>query len=138
MANGVLVFDYAEWTAMYPVFQSVPEALATSYFGMAELFLNNTESSPVCDVDIRKTMLYLITAHIAFLMSRAMAGDGSGAAITGQMTNATEGTVTAGFAASQSQNAEYWNQSQYGKMYWQLILPWRGFRMFPYVPVCRH
>ncbi|VVD90633.1 hypothetical protein PCO31110_01601 [Pandoraea communis] len=138
MASGVVEFNYTEWLAMFPTFSSVSESLATSYFGMAELFLNNTDASPVCNVDVRKTMLYLITAHIAFLMGRAMAGDGSGAAIVGQMTNATEGTVTAGIAASNSQNAAYWNQSQYGAMYWQMILPWRSFQMYPYVPVCRH
>ncbi|AMM14239.1 hypothetical protein AX768_09170 [Burkholderia sp. PAMC 28687] len=128
---GIVVFDPAAFIALYPAFTAVPTGTLGMYFTMAESFLDNTPCSIVQDLDKRTTLLYLITAHIAFLFGRAGSGDGSSAAIVGQMTSAGEGSVSIGFAASASRSAAFWMQSMYGAMYWQMILPFRSFHYFP-------
>ena len=134
--DGVVTFDPAAFVLQFPAFTMVPSATLTMYFGMAEDFLNNTPASVVQDLTIRTNLLYLITAHIAFLMGRASAGDGSQAALVGQMVGATEGTVNATFAQVQAQNATFWAQSQYGLLFWQMALPYRTFRYFTAPHVC--
>lgn len=134
--DGVVAFDPVAFVQQFPSFAAVPAATLTMYFGMAGAFLNNTPASVVQDLTIRTNLLYLITAHIAFLMGRASAGDGSQAALVGQMTGATEGSVNATFAQVQSQNAAFWAQSQYGLLFWQMALPYRSFQYFAAPDVC--
>ena len=134
--GGIVTFDPAAFVAQFPAFAAVSPDTLAMYFGMAESFVNNTPASIVQDLTIRTNLLYLVTAHIAFLMGRASAGDGSQAALVGQMTGATEGTVNATFAQVQSQNAAFWAQSQYGLLYWQMALPYRTFRYFAAPHVC--
>lgn len=132
---GVVTFDPAAFIALYPAFAAVPTGTLTSYFTMAESFLDNTPCSIVQNLGLRTTLLYLITAHIAFLFGRAASGDGTSAAVVGQMVSAGEGSVNVSFAASANKNAAFWMQSQYGAIYWQMILP---FRSFHYMPAPRH
>ncbi|AVA33010.1 DUF4054 domain-containing protein [Cupriavidus metallidurans] len=134
--GGIVTFDPAAFVLQFPAFAAVPPDTLTMYFGMAEGFLNNTPASIVQDLTIRTNLLYLITAHIAFLMGRAGSGDGSQAALVGQMTSAGEGTVNAAFAAVQAKNAAFWAQSQYGMLFWQMSLPYRSFLYLPAPNVC--
>lgn len=134
--GGTVTFDPVAFVAQFPAFTAVSPTTLGMYFGMAEAFLNNTPASIVQDLTIRTNLLYLITAHIAFLMGRASAGDGSQAGLVGQMTGATEGTVNATFAQVQSQNAAFWAQSQYGLLFWQMALPYRSFQYFAAPNVC--
>ncbi|WP_227242409.1 DUF4054 domain-containing protein [Paraburkholderia caribensis] len=128
---GVVEFDPAAFIVQFPAFASVPADTLTSYFNMAVMYLNNSPCSVVQDLTIRAQLLNLITAHIAFLLGRASAGDGSNAAAVGQIASAGEGTVNASFVAVQAQNAAFWAQSEYGFMFWQMALPYRTFRYFP-------
>jgi hypothetical protein len=128
---GVVTFDPTAFIALYPAFAAVSVDTLTSYFTMAEAFVDNTPRSVVQNLDLRTTLLYLITAHIAFLFGRASSGDGSTAAVVGQMVSAGEGSVNASFAASANKNAAFWMQSQYGALYWQMILPFRSFHYMP-------
>jgi Protein of unknown function (DUF4054) len=128
---GVVTFDPTAFIALYPAFAAVPAGTLTSYFTMAESFLNNTPCSIVQDLGVRTTLLDLITAHIAFLFGRAGSGDGTSAAVVGQMVSAGEGSVSVSFAASANKNAAFWMQSQYGAIYWQMILPFRSFHYMP-------
>lgn len=128
---GVVAFDPAAFIVQFPAFAAVPVDTLTSDFNMAMLYLNNTPCSIVQDLTTRTALLDLITAHIAFLLGRAGAGDGSGAAVVGQMTSASEGTVSAAFAPVQAKSAAFWAQSQYGMMFWQMALPYRTFRYMP-------
>ncbi|KVN25629.1 hypothetical protein WJ63_15985 [Burkholderia pyrrocinia] len=134
---GVVAFDPAAFRAAFPAFAGVSDGLLNGYFSMACIFLNNSAASVVQDLTVRAQLLNLITAHVAFLMGRAGSGDGSSAAVVGQMVSAGEGTVNASFAQVQSKNAEFWAQSEYGFMFWQMTLPFRTFRYFPAPHVCR-
>lgn len=128
---GVVTFDPAAFIALYPAFAAVPTGTLTSYFNMAVFYLNNTPCSIVSDLTERTTLLYLITAHIAFLFGRAAGDGGANAAAVGQVVSAGEGSVNVAFAASQAKNAAFWMQSQYGAMFWQMALPYRSFRYMP-------
>ena len=132
---GVVTFDPAAFIVQFPAFAAVPAGTLTSYFTMAESFLDNTPCSIVQDLDLRTNLLYLITAHLAFLFGRASSGDGTSAAVVGQMVSAGEGSVNVSFAASANKNAAFWAQSQYGMIYWQMILPYRSFHYMP-APRC--
>ncbi|MFP3277751.1 MAG: DUF4054 domain-containing protein [Paraburkholderia sp.] len=136
MTTGVVTFDPAAFRAAFPAFAGQSDDTLNGYFASACVFLNNSPASVVQDLTVRAQLLNYITAHIAFLMGRASAGDGSQAALVGQMTGATEGTVNATFAQVQAQNAAFWAQSQYGLLFWQMALPYRTFRYFAAPHVC--
>ena len=127
---GVVAFDPAAFRLQYPAFTGDSDATLNGYFVLAQVYLNNSAASVVQDLTVRAQLLYLITAHIAFLLDRIASGDGSNAAAVGQMQSASEGGVSAAFAAVQAKNAAFWVQSQYGFMFWQMSLPYRTFRYF--------
>ncbi|CAG4887961.1 DUF4054 domain-containing protein [Paraburkholderia saeva] len=135
---GVVTFDPAAFIVQFPAFATVPADTLTAYFDMATCYLDNSPCSIVQNLTVRAQLLNLITAHIAFLFGRINSGDGSNAAAVGQMTSASEGTVSAAFAPVQAKNAAFWAQSEYGMLFWQMALPYRTFRYFPApVYVCR-
>lgn len=120
--SGVVVFDPAEFKLLYPSITATDEQLEM-YFAMAETFLDNTECSIVKDLDARKTMLYLLVAHIALLSQQAENGN----PVVGRISNATEGTVSIGLDYGTMGNNERWYlQTPWGAMYWQLTKKYRS------------
>ncbi len=117
MSEQIVTFDYAEFIALYPEFVNMPEMQLQNYFDIATGILSNRIGVVVCDKDKLKTMLYLLTAHIAFLFKR-------GAALAGPISSATEGSVSVGFSIPQNLNAQWFNQSQFGQLFWQLAKPY--------------
>ncbi|KAG1241446.1 hypothetical protein G6F68_016718 [Rhizopus microsporus] len=89
---GIVTFDPAEFKELYPSFASLTDAQLTQSFNLATLYLNNTECSKVPDVAQRKTLLYLLTAHIA----KMAYGEGgqSPSGLVGRVSIATEGSVS--------------------------------------------
>lgn len=128
---AVVTFDPAAFQAAFPAFANLSAATLQNYFNLAQLYVNNTAASVVQNPTILASLLNFVTAHLAFLMQRASAGDGSNAASVGQMTSAAQGTVSAAFAPIQAQNAQFWAQSEYGLLFWQACLPYRTMRYFP-------
>ena len=120
--SGVVVFDPAEFRLLYPSICATDEQLEM-YFAMAETFLDNTECSIVKDLDARKTMLYLLVAHIALLSQQAESGN----PVVGRISNATEGTVSVGLDYGTMGNNERWYlQTPWGAMYWQMSKKYRS------------
>lgn len=120
--SGVVVFDPAEFLLLYPSITATDEQLEM-YFGVAETFLSNTKCSVVKNLDARKNMLYLLTAHIAALTGQAEAGNPT----VGRISNATEGTVSVGLDYGTMGNNERWYlQTPWGAMYWQLTKKYRS------------
>lgn len=120
--SGVVVFNPAEFRLLYPSITATDEQLEM-YFAMAETFLDNTECSIVKDLDARKTMLYLLVAHIAVLSQQAENGN----PVVGRISNATEGTVSVGLDYGTMGNNERWYlQTPWGAMYWQLTKKYRS------------
>lgn len=128
---AVAVFDYALWSLSYPELQaSVSEPLAGALFRRAQLFLNNTDCSPVSDVETRLDLLNLIVAHLASLGGAGQAGGASG--LVGRVTSATEGSVSVDVdAGPSSANSAWWLQTTYGFQYWTATA---GYRTMRYVP----
>ena len=120
--SGVVVFDSSEFRLLYPSISATDEQLEM-YFAMAETFLDNTECSIVKDLDARKTMLYLLVAHIALLSQQAENGN----PVVGRISNATEGTVSVGLDYGTMGNNERWYlQTPWGAMYWQMSKKYRS------------
>lgn len=120
MTAQVVVFDYTTWAQRYPEFvanaapgKMVTEPLASLYFAEAELYVDNTPRSPVCNLTQRTAFLYMITAHIAAL-------NGPGATpIVGRVSDATEGSVSVSTDMETPKGAEWFMQTKYGAAYWQ-------------------
>lgn len=112
-----ITFDYAEFITAYPDFGTNAEAQLKNFFDIATGILSNRIGTVVCCPDKLKTMLYLLTAHIAFLFNR-------GAGTVGPMTSATEGSVSVGFAVPPNLTNAWFNQSQFGQLFWQIAKPY--------------
>lgn len=126
MSDGVVSFNYNEFIGYYPEFANVPQNIAQWQFDLACLILANTPCSAVRDLEERKMLLYLLTAHILFLRNR---GSGS----VGAISNASEGSVSVGYASLGKLGQTYFGQTQYGLLFWQMVVKYMsGF----YVPEC--
>lgn len=120
--DGVVVFDIAEFRALYPSIKAT-DAQLVMFFSIAEGFLDNSECSVVKDLEQRKYMLYLLVAHMAALNQQTEAGN----AVVGRLATATEGTVSISLDYGTMGNNERWYlQTPYGAMYWQLTKRYRS------------
>lgn len=123
---AVVIFDPAAFKLAYPQFAAVSDAALTNYFNLATLYLSNTDCSIVQDIPKRTTLLWLLTAHIAYL-SGALNADGS-PGLVGRISSATEGSVSVSAEMPGSPNAAWFNQTAWGAMFWQSTLSLRSFR----------
>lgn len=124
---GIVVFDAARFKARYPEFSTVLDAILGEYFIEATIYLDNTDASPVSDVDRRTVLLNMLVAHIAQINSGAY-GQGS-SSLVGQITSATEGSVSVSVANMAATGTSAWfQQTKYGAAYWQATAPYRTFR----------
>lgn len=133
---GIVVFDVDRFKARYPEFATIQEATLDEYFIEATIYLNNTEASPVTDVSVRTVLLNMLVAHIAQLYSGA---NGQGASsMVGQITGATEGSVSVSVANVAATGTSAWfQQTKYGAAYWQATAPYRTLRYVVRPPQCR-
>lgn len=127
---AVAVFNYALWSARYPALAAVVnEPLATAYFGEAGLYLDNTDCSPVDDVNVRLTLLNMLVAHIALLNGASPAGE---AGLVGRIASATEGSVTINAELQTKPGTEQWYaQTQPGLSYWTATARYRTMHYVP-------
>jgi hypothetical protein len=104
----------------------------TAFFRKATvLYVNNTDCSPVRDIDERTELLNLVTAHLAQL-SGVLSADGKPGP-TGRVTSATQGSVSASFGGpSTTGNDEaFWMQTGYGYQYWEATAKYRTMHYIP-------
>lgn len=125
MTEQIITFDSTDFITAYPEFATMSEPQLQNYFDIATVILSNRVGAVVCCPVKLKRMLYLLTAHIAFLFNR-------GAGSVGTMTSATEGSVSVGFSMPQNLNNAWFNQSQYGQLFWQLAKPYMMGRYIGY------
>lgn len=144
--NGIVVFAYLAWSEAYPeLAQYVAQPAAQGYFNMATVFCDNTASSPITDSSVggqRETLLYMATAHIAKLLNKL--DQAAPSQLVGRISNASQGSVS---VATQNDyppgSAQWWQQTQYGSMFWMATAQFRRFRyragtarsMDPFAPV---
>ena len=132
---AVAQFDYAAWAAMFPELAgSVTSPIAASYFTIAQLLVDNTDCSPVADVNARLIMLDYVVAHLASLSGYPLQPGQTVPQprdLVGRTSSATEGTVSVSTDyGAMRENSAWWMQTQYGAIFWQLT---RQFRTMHYV-----
>lgn len=134
---AVAVFNVNQFLGRYPEFSAVntanPLRLA-ALFQEAGLYLNNTDASPVCDVNRRGVLLNMLTAHISYLAGD-LSSDGQARPV-GRLSQATEGSVSATFESVPPTpgTGAWFQQSQYGAAFWQATTSLRGARYV--APAC--
>lgn len=124
-------FDIAAFRVRYPEFASVSDALLYAYFEEAQVYLNNTGTSPVCREGLRSVLFNMLVAHLAALYSGTNGQAPSGG--VGRLSQATEGSVSVSFdVGSNVSDAEAWfAQTKYGWGYWQATRAYRTGRYLP-------
>lgn len=124
---GVAVFNYSTWAARFPLLAAdVNEALATSYFSEATIYLDNTDCSLVTDMGQRLVMLNLIVAHIATLNGATANG------LVGRVSSASEGSVSVSVDFNARPGSEQWYaQTPYGAQYWAMTAQYRTMQYVP-------
>lgn len=130
-------FDYSKWSALFPYLANggVTNAVASVFFDVAELLFNNTNCSPIDDLEKRATFLYFVVAHLARLNGYPIAPGGTAQPneLVGRIGSATEGTVSVSLASeymSTSASEAWWRQTQEGATFWTLTAQFRAFRVF--------
>ena len=139
---AIVSFIANEFRDAYPQFVAsdskpiLTDAQLAQAFDVACLMVDNTEQSripfdPEKGVMVRRTLLWLVVCHLA-TMALWPAGQ------AGPMTNASEGSVSVGFAAPPSQGKAYWSQTPCGQAFWQAIQRYivggRYYAVKPYHP----
>lgn len=128
---AVVTFVPADFKARYPLFASVSDSLLSACFDDAGLYLSNTDASPVQDVTRRRSLLWMLTAHIAYL-GGALAADGQPRPV-GRLNSATEGSVSISteYMTLTPGTGAWFQQTQWGASFWQATSSLRGFRYIP-------
>ena len=105
--------------ARYPEFANVSDVVLSSMFSEAGLYLNNSPTGPVQDVNQLTTLLNMLTAHIAYI-GGVLSADGQALPV-GRVSTASEGSVSASFDYTPCTpgSGAWFKQSQYGAAFWQ-------------------
>lgn len=116
---AIVTFDSDEFLQIYPRFSGVLNAAQLqNAFDTACLILDNTNGSPVPydpsnGVNDRKTLLYMLTCHLATVAVWSANGQ------AGPVSGATEGSVSVSFSIPDATNASWFKLTPCGQAYWQ-------------------
>lgn len=132
---AIVVFDPAAFKLAYPEFANVPDARCNALFDIAQYtLLDNTDNSPVMDINFRTSLFYMIEAHLILLFSGNPAPRPDGTydnTPPGRISSATEGTVSASSEYDLGQgnaSSAWWTQTKYGAMFWAATVRFRSFK----------
>lgn len=130
---AVVVFDPAVFKLAFPEFEAVPKARLELLFTMVgATILDNSDASIIVDPAVRAPLLDLLVAHMVTLYGSGVPGvpGGSPTGVVGRVSSATEGSVSTSleYRAAASATEAWYNQTQYGAMYWAMTVQWRSFR----------
>lgn len=129
-----VTFVFADWVALYPEFAACNPLQAAGWFDRACILCANSLTNPVyvqtCSVNILRTVIYLLTAHIGWINApRDASGNpaANGAApspLVGRIDSAAEGSVNVhadmGDANAGSPSQAWYMQTRYGAEYWAM------------------
>lgn len=138
MTTPVVSFVYADWVGAFPVFSGVSSGLATGFFNRASLIFANASSNPAFSDGNMTMLMYLLTAHIAWLNApRDAKGNPATTGtppppLVGRINTASEGSVTVGAewdsGGSASPTQAWYLQSQWGAEFWAATAQYRTAR----------
>ncbi len=124
-----VTFDPIKFRERFPKFANetkYPDGQLLAAFQAAEVYVDNTDSAttpydPDKQIFIREIMLYTLVCHLLTLQDWTMNGQ------AGPLTNASEGSVTAGFASPHylGNGRDFYMQTPCGQAFWQMSLPYR-------------
>lgn len=129
-----IVVNYNTFIKWFPYFKdATPEAIESAYAG-ASSFISTTLGNINLPGELQTRGVYLATAHVLYLTQNP------DLASAGKVSNATEGSVSAGFIQPQYKNwLEYWlSLSSYGLELLAILaqvqppLPRRRIGAYPY------
>lgn len=126
---STVTFNYAVFVAIYPEFAPISAPRLQSYFDIGNAFFKNDESNPALANGLphMTNLAYMLTAHIAKLLGPTTAGGTPGGGGIGQITSASEGSVSVSFADISGGNpgAAWFAQTTYGFLFWQSTAQYR-------------
>jgi hypothetical protein len=133
---AAVTFDHATWAATWPTLAAqIAQSQAQALFDLAALtLLDNTDSSPIPEGP-RAALLGLLVAHLAALELRSAAAGGTGGMV-GAIASAGEGSVSVSMASYPTDSGKWFEQTQWGAMFWQAVQPWLRFRYTPGPRAC--
>ncbi|HGB5896888.1 TPA: DUF4054 domain-containing protein, partial [Salmonella enterica subsp. enterica serovar Kottbus] len=74
---GTVTFDSQVFVSLYPEFSTATPELLTAVFNqVTALYLDNTDDSPVTDLNEREQLLFLLVAHLCSLRGLGSGKDG--------------------------------------------------------------
>jgi hypothetical protein len=137
----VVTFNPANFQAEFPEFANVPTARLNMLATLAtQTVFDNTGAGPVNDPNYALQLLNLLVAHLLTLFGPSVTAAGtlggnsqSPGQPLGRLESASQGSVSAsyGYNVPTSPSGPWFQQTQYGAMYWMATAQ---FRSFVYVP----
>ena len=123
-----VVFDPIRFKDAYPEFAGVADGFLANCFEIATLYLSNEDCSVVQDLARRETLLWMLTAHVAYLRGAlSPAGVAGGPSPVGRVSSATQGSVSVSTDYPSHPTAAWFAQTGYGAMFWQATSKLRSF-----------
>lgn len=116
--------DYSMFKTRYPQFSAVDDAAIEMFAMEADMYMPAGSLTTDYTASRLAMLRDMLTAHIGML-SGVLADDGMPRPV-GQITGATEGSVTVNFAASPG-SGEWFQQTQPGAAFWRATAPLRSF-----------
>lgn len=130
---SVVTFSPTAFRTAYPEFTAVSDARATDMFTIASFsILDNTDNSPVMDVNYRTQLFYMLVAHMLLILGTSDTPLLNNAP-PGRISSATQGTVTSQFEyiiPQGSAMSAWFTQTKYGAMYWMATARFRSARIY--------
>ena len=130
---GVQVtFDPVAFINLFPQFEPIAQSLLVGFvLPLAEQYVRNDGGGPVRSPASQVNLLNLCVAHLCQLFFPINGNAPS--TLAGQITSATQGSVSVGVAAPSNPNAEWYYQTPFGAALWQAMAPYRTARYLPKV-----
>lgn len=127
---AIVVFKPTAFRTRYREFAAMDDELLNDFFAEATDIVNNTDSSIIRDVELRRRLLWYLVAHKAALESSE--------GMVGRISSATEGSVSVSseFIAPKTGTAAWYFQTKYGADYWTASAKFRNFRYVPKKHIC--
>lgn len=128
---GVQVaFSYSNWALLFPQFSNLNETqITTLILPIAEGYCRNDGGGPVSNAANQTNLLNLIVAHVAQLMFGSTTDPLS--SLVGRVADAAQGSVRVAVDMPTEPGAAWFNQTQWGAMFYQMSQAYRTFRYVP-------
>lgn len=132
--GAVSTYSYAAFQAQFSNLSTVPSGTVQSWWNLAGAFHDNSGNGPVQEQGMQDSLMNMVAAHLLVLMGGiTVNADGSiNQGVVGRVSNASEGSVS---IASENNYPEgtvqWWQQTQFGSMYWMATAPWRSMQYRP-------